>query len=452
MESIKKNGRIKETDLRSDHYFIDLMEEASTCSMLSYEEIQRIQVECLTLLAKKIECFNGDISSSVRVEIAKEILDSISFTVGNYLKTINCSDDAVEKLQNESIESLYKRGLTQIMVQIRKAKKLHLTILASLISTENEFYRITIEDEINEFFRLYNPIYSAQEIHIMPDYPVFIPVEKVVGIEFIQIYLEHIYYENMFCSYFAISDIHNLLFGFDECFQRLLFNIYEHVLLAALGCILSNCDFLRLTLTPSAVISLGHIFKEKNTNEITLILYKAVEKLSFTISMSESLKGYINRSLFELAKKVHNAIRTRNLDRVFIMSRIKSMSAVSFFPNEEKMSDILYRKVLNEFIQCRLIEDKISIINEQVHSLLDLEDLLLDAEPSKDEILDILDELSLSEVAFLSKKYQVQYEMNFSELRYCELHLCECLNDYVASLTNVQKKWVDKSIYSLTND
>jgi hypothetical protein len=60
-----------------------------------------------------------------------------------------------------------------------------------------------------------------------------------------------------------------------------------------------------------------------------------------------------------------------------------------------------YRKIIDEIRQCRHFSDKKNIIKLEVNSLGDLEDVLIDADLTEDEILRILDELNLGEVAAL---------------------------------------------------
>ncbi len=166
-------------------------------------------------------------------------MTSILFTVGLWLKTYPGPDDAVKALQNNPIDELYQKGRKRIDVLLRATKALHTKLLHELIETPNVFYSATLVDAILGFFKLYDPDYAAQEIHITADYPLFNPMPRLAGIEFIKTYVAGAYYENQFCSRLPAEYIHNFLRGAVESYkglgyEELLINIYEHVLAAAL--------------------------------------------------------------------------------------------------------------------------------------------------------------------------------------------------------------------------
>jgi hypothetical protein len=165
-------------------------------------------------------------------------MESIFFTIGLWLKTYQNPDDAVTALQTAPIEEIYNKGRKRIDTMLKAAKSLHAKLLGELIETPNVFYAATLKDAIPGFFKLYEPDYAAQEIHITADYPLCNPIPRLEGIEFIKAYVAAAYYENRFCGRFPAELIHRVLIervpaykglGYEE----LLINIYEHVLKAA---------------------------------------------------------------------------------------------------------------------------------------------------------------------------------------------------------------------------
>ena len=74
-------------------------------------------------------------------------------------------------------------------------------------------------------------------------------IPKLAGIEFIKAYVEAAYYENKFCSYFSAKSIHHLLYAYEKNYQELLVNIYEPVLIAAIGCVITGTDIYRLDIS-----------------------------------------------------------------------------------------------------------------------------------------------------------------------------------------------------------
>lgn len=439
MGDVEKISRIKRETLSSEHYFQSLLEQAYMSGMLSDIQLEKIQFNCLSLLAKQTERYNSGDSTSIRVEVAQNLLASIMFTIGVWLKTYPTPDEAVAAVQKDDMYVLYQNGRERVDRLIKSTKMLHSSIIGNLVQTENVFYRSTIVDGINGFFKLYYPEFAAQEIHITADYPVHHLMERLLGIEFIQKYLESIYYENLFCAQFSAEDVHHLLCGYDEHYEQLLFNIYEPVLSAAIGCIITGGDVHRLEMAPSSIKILSDLFRGKTRTEIEEILMEAVGQLSTLMELTEPLKRYLSGSLSQIATVIENAVLLQTLDRVFILPKYPENNTKLIFSFGEKMDDEKYRKVLEEIMQCRYLADKKVLIKSEIHSLADLEDILLDAELNEEETLGILSELNPAEIAALVKKHPMPSALDRYGLRESQIALCECLQKFLASLPAKQQ-------------
>ena len=108
------------------------------------------------------------------------------------------------------------------------------------------------------------------------------------------------------------------------------------------------------------------------------------------------------------------------------------------------MKNEQYRKVIEEIIQCRFPQDKIAIIKNQIHSLADLEDVLLDAELTREEIRAVLGGLSLPEIASLAKKYPLKPDYETIYLREQERLLSISLRDFLVLLPEQHQVWISK--------
>ena len=236
MESIERISVIDRRILSEEFYMQSLLEEAARCHLLMDADIENIQFGCLELLAYKVERYNGCDSQSIRVEVAENIMKSNLFTIGLHLKSYPSADDAVKALKETALLDLYHLGMKRLEAKRNAAKHLHMLVMQNKLDTENYTYNSTVTDGIKGFFKIYDPEYTAHEIHITADYPLCHPIEDLAGIEFIQKYLESIYYENLFCRCFSSEDIHHLLCGYDADYSDLILNIFEQVLTTALGC------------------------------------------------------------------------------------------------------------------------------------------------------------------------------------------------------------------------
>ncbi len=439
MKDIKKISKIRQEALSTEQYFQSLLEQAYEVGMLTDFQLEKIQCDCLSLLAKQTERYNSGDSSSIKVEDAQHLLASIMFTMGVWLKTYQNPDEAVEVVLNESINDLYNKGLERIERLTKSTKTLHSLITSNLLQTKNVYYKSTIVDGIKGFFKVYYPEFAAQEIHITADYPAYNQKERLLGIEFIHKYLECIYYENLFCTKFSAEDIHYLLCGYDENYEQLLFNIYEQVLIAAIGCVLSGSAVHRLEMTSSSIKILSELFSERTINEIVKVLEKAVEQLNMYMELTQPLKKYISDSLSQIAEEIEKAVKLKTMNCVFIIPRYTDINSKITFNFGDKMEDERYRKVLEEIMQCRYLTDKKAIIKSQMHSLADLEDVLLDAEFGEEEIISILRDLKPAEIAALLKKHPIPSVLDTYELRESQIVLSQCLQNFLELLPERQQ-------------
>ncbi len=449
MKDIKKFNKIRLEALSSELYFQSLLEQAYESSMLTDIQLEKIQLDCLSLLARQTQRYNSGDSSSIQIEEAQNLLASIMFTIGIWLKTYSNPDEAVEAVLNESINDLYKKGLERIERLSKSTKTLHSLITSNLLQTKNVYYESTIVDGIKGFFKLYYSEFSAQEIHITADYPAYNQKEKLLGIEFIHKYLECIYYENLFCAKFSAEDIHYLLCGYDENYEQQLFNIYEQVLITAIGCVLSDGNVHRLEITPSSIKILIDLFSGKTKNEIVKVLKKAVEQLDMQMELTIPLKKYISDSLSQIAGEIEKAVELKTLNNLFIKPRYPENNSKITFNFGDKMDNENYRKILEEIMQCRYLTDKKAIINNQVHSLADLEDVLQDAELSEEEILSILTDLKPAEIVALLKKHPMQSVLEPYELSESQIVLSHSLQRFLELLPAKQQDMMRQAVAML---
>lgn len=218
--------QIKPEQLNSRCYFQSLLEQAHSCGLLSDAELSKIQMELLIILAEQTDKWNQGKSSSIPTEKAQELLTSAIFVIGIQLKSYQTPENAVEVLKTEPLKSLFEKGLNLVQRKIAISRHRQKRIAAHLLNTPNVYYRSTIIDGINGFFKLYRPQFTAQEIHITADYPAYLGRPNFDGIEFIERYLRCIEAENEFCMHFAPQDIHHLLCGLTQDYHSVPMNLY----------------------------------------------------------------------------------------------------------------------------------------------------------------------------------------------------------------------------------
>ena len=463
MDNGLDKARVIEADgLDSELYFQSLLEQALAKGLLAGSDIERLQYGCIDLLADKTEQYNAGDSSSIRVEKAQGIMDSNLFTIGLWLKTYPNPDDAVNALRNELIDGIYEKGRRRIGVLLASAKATHARLLGQLVDTQNVFYRSTIEDGIKGFFKLYRPDFAAHEIHITADYPAFNPMRKLAGIEFIQAYLKSLYYENMFCRSFEAGDTHHLLCGYMEGYQEHLVNIYEPVLLAALGCVIAGTDVSRLDISGDGAAYLYRLFAgapeskapyrrrrlpaETPKSKAFSLVQDAADELARLLGFPPGLDRYVRDSLPMVVSRIEAAAHDQTLGHVFVLPAFPEDRPKAVFSFGDKMEDGQYRKVIEEIGRRRSPQGKVAVIREHVRSLADLEDILLDADLAQEGTQAVLRELGLPELAALSKKYRLGSGFGGFGLREREQSLRASLQGFISALPQAQQEWIAQAV------
>ncbi|MDD6800266.1 MAG: DUF6179 domain-containing protein [Firmicutes bacterium] len=449
---LEKKHLIDKARLSGDNYFQSLIEQACDKGILGKSDIERIQYECLSLLAEKVERYNSGDSSSIRVEKAKEILDSIFFTISLCLKAYLQPEDAAACLLHNPVKELYRDGRKKLDIMLAATKAVHAKLTSQLINTPNVFYSSTLKDGINGFFKLYHPDFFAHETHITADYPLFNTIPKLNGIEFIRAYVGAAYYENQFLKNFSADNIHHLLCGCDENYQELLINLYEPILTASLGCVTAGIDPYRLDITLQGIDLIEDKFGQKSKAEISEIVSNAAVILCEKLKCSEGLSRYIQNSLEKIVDIISRGVSENSLNRIFVLPAYPEDKPKIIFSYGTKMDDELYRNVINEISECGSLRDKILIIKEYIHSLADLEDVLLDTEMNSPEIQAVLEELSLYEIAALSKKYFLFFDADTTNYREREMLLRESLKIFVSALPPEKQEMLKKAVSVLKEE
>lgn len=371
--------------LNSRYYFQSLIEQAHLCGLLSDQELSKIQTELLIILAEQTDKWSQGKSSSIPMEKAQELLTSAAFVIGVQLKSYQAPENAVEALKAEPLKSLFEKGLKLVQRKIAISRHRQKRIIAHLLNTPNVYYRATIADGINGFFRLYRPQFSAQEIHITADYPTYLGRPNFDGIEFIERYLRCIEAENEFCMHVAPQDIHHLLCGLTQDYRSIPMNLFEPVFLSALGLSILHRNPEQLDLSKEDIVSLYRFFSGKSKQEIQLILENAFCDLDKKMELPEISKRYICLCIPKFAETSQKSVVLKTMDKVFLAPAYPERETKITISYGERMDDTKYQKLVDRVLQANNSKDRVNLILQEVHSLADLLDILSDAELYKED-------------------------------------------------------------------
>lgn len=396
---------IKAEMLSPRYYFQSLIEQASDCGLLSDRELSAIQTDLLLILVEQTDKWSKGESSSIPTEKAQDIMTSILFVIGIQLKSYQTPEQAVEMLKSEPLKTLFENGLKLVRRKTAISHSLQKKILDNLLDTPNIYYRSTIADGINGFFKLYRPQFVAHEIHITADYPILAGRPELDGIEFIEQYLRCIEMENAFCICFNPQNIHHLLCGLTRDYRSVPLNIFEPVLLSALGLVIRNRDPKNLNLNEDDISVLYQQFSCQTGKEIQDCLKKALLDLQKAMDFLQISMQYVSLCIPKLAVTIRNAVKMKTLDKVFLIPACSEQEPQIILSYGNRMNDREYQKLVEKIFQTDSSEEKVALILNEVHSLADLLDILSDTELYANEFDLLINTLPLPVFVMLLSQY-----------------------------------------------
>lgn len=405
METLDILHPIKTELLNPKYYVQSLAQQARYCGLLSDRELSTMQADLLLILAEQTDKWSRGESSSIPTEKAQDIMTSILFVIGVQLKSYQSPEQAIEILKSEPLKSLFENGLKLVRRKMAISRHAQKRILDHILDTPNVYYRSTIADGINGFFKLYRPQFAAHEIHITADYPIFAGRPELEGIEFIEKYLRCIQAENAFCVCFAPQDIHHLLCGLTQDYRSVPLNIFEPVLLSALGLIIQERDPKRLDLTESDISFLYRYFSGQSEKEVQSCLQKALFYLNQKMNVPQVSMQYASLYIPKFAAIVLNAVKTKTLDKVFLLPAYPEQEPQIILSYGDRMNDSNYQKLVDKIFQTDSSEEKAAFILNEVHSLADFLDIVSDTELYADDFDLLINMLPLPTFAILLSQY-----------------------------------------------
>ncbi len=363
-----------EDSFNEDNYFKKLLITYYYNNLLNKSEVENILYKRIEVLKDQMTYYTKNESSSINIEDMEELLKSVDFTIGLYLKEIG--DKALKKLKEETLTDIFTAGNKLIKTMFEKDKKLFEKIQRNKLKVNNYSYDDTIDYGLSIFFKSYDDFFKA---HIAPcdiDYQLAVNYEEFEGIEYFHKYLCALDIENEFCLKFDVFNINELLEGYSNECEMLLLNIFELVLTNALG--LTICDKnpreLNISKMDREVIrnKLESIEERNLYKELEVYLYKCLSELSID---DIKIKNYSKVVLENICMSVKNAMSLKRLENLFISFKETKERYIDYVDGV-KLSDEDFRKLSSEIITCVSSDEKVKLIQENIKSIEDLIDIL----------------------------------------------------------------------------
>ncbi len=269
---------------------------------LTNMDMTGIQAGLWRLLAARTERYTMGDSSSVPVETAQELLTSICFTLGLYLKE---NGGSLQMLAESDLNELLGAGFKILEERLELGKRLWQAACLTAPEIENISCRDTLQG-IGSFFRRYDYRFFAHQIPCDIDYQLSQPVpDTLLGIEYLNEYLRRILIENHFLRRFDRKLVIRLLTSFCPDYKGLLINLYEPAAVNALGLALIGGDPFLLDIDDAGRARLAALLTPLPERTVRSALKRAAEVLCRALDIRDAAaQHYLTRTAENLYPRI----------------------------------------------------------------------------------------------------------------------------------------------------
>ena len=362
------------------HQLVPLTDGSSSAGTEAISLTGAARAELWQLLGEVAADFTMGDSSSVRVETAGALLQSILFCIEHQqLVSQDDPSDLNRLLTCSPAKALYRSGLRAVAEKTEAAKVLLRTAESGAVKLDNLAYHETLK-ELAVFFKKVDSRFFAHDIPCMIDYPLFAPVpETLKGIDWISAYLTRLCLENDFINRFPVTRVLTLLQAFCRDLREELINLYEPVATNALGLSLLGEDPLLLEISEADRYRLIRLLASVPAEELPSLLSDASQALCSGLGFTDAAsQAYLCAFAADLAVRLRSPLRSEDLSELFLSfpEPLPKPAGTVTFQDRAPMEDEKLRAVLAEASDCRFVSDKVTLILREAHSIRDLAEIL----------------------------------------------------------------------------
>lgn len=414
--ALKKINHIEKHTLPPNAYTLSLLQKALDGGLLDSHHHLTIQKGILDLLQETIMSYTKGESTSTTVDITQDLLCSIMYVLDFYAMEYANPIDALATFKTSTIKDIYSMGLKHLMACLEKTRGAYIKLYVNKLSVELEPYQLTLSQALPMFFEQYNLLFGAHYNMGTIDYPLAIPIDdiQIRGVSFIAQYLYQLKLETLFCRFFTISSIEDMLENYG---QRLKYN-YKIELINLFQLLFNNACFsilignspLDLLLTPDQFNDLNAELKALDSDKLSRLVNMVFKKLLTTLDIQDiDLLDYLQRYFNNYFLQLNTALGHDQLINMVILAEEKAVNIHShLFQGDVPMSNDDFTTMISKITTASNTIEIIEIIQSSICSLPDFMDLLSSGCLYKDDFSAIFHSLVPSELAILT--HVVYYE------------------------------------------
>ncbi|MGK9265987.1 hypothetical protein KXR56_04855 [Bacillus inaquosorum] len=375
------NVTIDQSKLKQSQYMLSLLKEGQNVGAITSEKAYQIQVEMMQILQRLIDQHTQGESTSVTTETAEGIMISLLYAMDAYALHFEKPEEVLVHLHSDSVKNIYTKGVELLHYYFEEAKQLYQDVKKMKLDVPVDAYNLTIDESLPIFMNNYNIIFEAQNTMASIDYPLATDNMQLQGVFYIKQYLERLLIETRFCHFFNHQDLMYVLTNFGRIYRfnyRIeLFNIFELMINNAVFSLISGSGANQVRISEVQYDRLSRLLSGCHADKRANLINEAFDQLQRDLKTDQTLTSYINLYREEFIQRVNNAAEIDNFKMLIIREIEENEKSMALMLNEnDRMSDIEIRKLVDCIMGSESIAEKISLIRDHFVSLHDYLDLL----------------------------------------------------------------------------
>lgn len=328
---------INSKNIHPSYYTRSLISEALRVSMITMELVDDIQMQVRGVLeehlrlarrahaqAEKTAHEASDIPPAVDEALARNMLDSIFYSLDTYLLGFHDPLYAINALQGMAVDEMFRAGQKMVKSLVCESVALHVQAKKSRIATDNAAYNVTMDEEIRAYLGGYDFHRAGHEIVCDITYPLVGSLAASAGIHRLRDYLSRLVTENHFAALFEPEE-KSLLF---EAYAKqhgtttaeMQVNLYKVILFNALGAAILGKYPGILVLTDEEIGYLNEKLHRKTTRELEHMVTEAIRTLISDLHPEPAVAAYLNGHAKYTVSCLVEARNAADASRLFVPS------------------------------------------------------------------------------------------------------------------------------------
>lgn len=408
---------MKSDQVDSPNGLLALLETAGGVETISKEAVASLQEGVSIKLRELMIQYNNGRSSSMDVELAKDIMESLCYTLDAGLH--QRQEQTLSLRFDYNVPELYRQGRRNLEMLYQRASSLWQRAMKTRPSFGTFAYHDTLEKGMAHFFAAYDMDYGAHktisDLHY-PDYPLaLLDDHGKTGVILIEAYLRGLCLENDYCALFPIQRVHALLTQHNRVYRihykHLLINLFSLLFDNALFCILAGENGRKLLLAKEQAKAAELRLVKLEPQELARECDLAVDRMTAELGIeSESLLQYIRRYAGNMLPTFENALRDGRLQRLILWETDATPNGpATILRQGKRLSDLALREITQKVMDCPNVDDKLDLILHSTQCMEDFVDILRANCLFGDEYARLFARLEKMELAILARAVFGQY-------------------------------------------